>query len=48
MSKYVGLWNEYQRMWNKKVKVVPEIGAVEKNLKKHLNRLPGKHNIHNL
>ena len=52
MSKYVDLQIECQRMWNKKVEVVPVIigatGVVERNIKKYLNKIPGKHNIYNL
>ena len=39
-------------MWNKNVEVVPVIrgvtSLVEKNLKKHLSRTSGQHNIYNL
>ena len=52
MSKYVDLQVECKHMWNEKVEVVPVIidatGLVQKNLKKHLSRIPGKCNIYNL
>ena len=40
MSKYVDLQIEYQRLWNKKVEVIPVIigatGIVDKNIKKYV------------
>ena len=52
MNKYVDLQIECQRMWNKKIEVIPIVigatGVVEKNLTKYLSRIPGKHNIYNL
>ena len=52
MAKYVDLQIECQRMWKKKVEVVPVIigttGIVEKNMKKYLNKIPGQHNIYSL
>ena len=57
MSKYVELQIEYQRLWNKKVEVIPVIigatGAVQtlttvdKNMK-YVGRIPGCHNIYSL
>ena len=50
MSKYVDLQIECQRLWNKKVEVIPvNIGAtgiVDKNIKKYVGIIPGHHNIH--
>ena len=52
MSKYVDLQNECQRIWNKKVEVIPVIigatGITDKNIKKYVGRIPGHHNIYNL
>ena len=52
MSKYVDLQIECQRLWNKKVGVIPVIigvtGIVDKNIKKNVGRIPGCHNIYNL
>ena len=52
MSKYVDLQIECQRMWDKRVEVIPVIigatGIVDKTLKKFLCRIPGQHNIYNL
>ena len=52
MSKYVDLQIEYQRLWNKKVEVIPVIigttGIVDKNIKKYFGRIPGCHNIYSL
>ena len=52
MSKYVDLQIECQRMWNKKVKVIPIIigatGIVEKSIQSYLQKIPGKHNLYNL
>ena len=52
MSKYVDLQIECQRMWNKKVEVIPVIigatGIVDKNIKKYVGRIPGHHNIYSL
>ena len=43
---------ECQRMWDKRVEVIPVIsgatGKVDKTLKKFLCRIPGQHNIYNL
>ena len=40
MSKYVDLQIEFQRIWNKKVEVIPviigAIGIVDKNIKKYV------------
>ena len=51
MSKYV-IQTECQRLWNKKVEVIPVIigatGIVDKNIKKYAGRIPGHHNIYNL
>ena len=48
-SKYVGLQIEWQRIWNKKVEVIPVMigatGIVDKNIKKYVGRIPGCHNI---
>ena len=52
MSKYVDLRIECQRLWNKKVEVIPAIigvtGIVDKNIKKYVGRIPGYHNIYSL
>ena len=52
MSKYVDLQIECQRLWNKKVEVIPVIigatGIVDKNMKKYVGRIPGCHNIYSL
>ena len=52
MNKYVGLQIEYQRVWNKKVEIIPVIigatGIVDKNIKKYVGRIPGCHNIYSL
>ena len=52
MSKYVDLQINGQRLWNKKVEVIPVIigatGIVDKNIKKYVGRIPGCHNIYNL
>ena len=52
MSKYVDLQIECQRLWNKKVEVIPVIigatGIVEKSIKKYVGRIPGCHNIYSL
>ena len=52
MSNYVDLQIEGQRLWNKKVKVIPVIigatGIVDKNIKKYVGRIPGCHNIYSL
>ena len=49
-SKYVGLHIECQKIWNKKVEVIPVIigatGIVDKNIKKYVGRIPGCHNIY--
>ena len=49
MSKYVDLQIECQRMWNKKVEVIPIIigatGIVEKGIQSYLQKIPGKHNL---
>ena len=43
MSKYVDLQIECQRLWNKKVEVIPVIigatGIVDKNIKKYVGRI---------
>ena len=50
MSKYVDLQIECQRLWNKKVQVIPIIigatGIVNKNIKKYVGRIPGCHIIY--
>ena len=47
MSKYVDLQIECQRLWNKKVEVIPVIigatGILDKNIKKYVGRIPGCH-----
>ena len=52
MSKYVDLQIECQRLWNKKVEVIPVIigatGIVDKNIKKYGGRIPGCHDIYSL
>ena len=52
MSKYVDLQIECQRMWNKKVEVIPIIiratGIVEKGIQSYLQKILGKHNLCNL
>ena len=51
MSKYVDQI-ECQRLWTKKVEVIPVIigatGIVDKNIKKYVARIPGCHNIYSL
>ena len=51
MSKYVDLQIECQRMWNKKLEVIPVIigatGIVEKNIQSYLKKIPGNHNVYN-
>ena len=50
MSEYVDL--QIERLWNKKVEVIPVItgatGIVDKNIKKYVGRIPGCHNIYSL
>ena len=50
MSKYVDLQIECQRLWRKKVEVIPVIigatGIVDKNIKKYVGRIPGCHIIY--
>ena len=52
MNKYIDLQIECQRIWNKKVEVIPVIigatGIVDKNIKKYVGRIPGCHNIYSL
>ena len=49
MSKYVDLQIECQRLWNKKVEVIPVIiGATGKISISMLEELPGCHNIYSL
>ena len=52
MNKYVHLQIECQRLWNKKVEVIPVItgatGIVDKNIKRYVGRIPGCHNIYSL
>ena len=52
MSKYVDLQIECQRIWNKKVEVIPVImgatGILDKNIKKDVGRIPDCHNINSL
>ena len=52
MRNYVDLQIECQRIWNKKVEVIPVIigatGIVDKNIKKYVGRIPGYHNIYSL
>ena len=52
MSKYVDLQIECQRMWNKKVEVIPIIigatGIVKKGIQSYLQKIPCKHNLYNL
>ena len=52
MSKYTDLQIECQRMWNKKVEVIPVIiGAtriVDRNIKSYVRKIPGYYNIYNL
>ena len=47
MSKYVDLQIECQRMWDKKVELIPVImgatGIVDKNIQRYLQKIPGKH-----
>ena len=48
MSKYVDLQIECQRIWNKKIEVIPVIigatGIVDKNIKRYVGRIPGCYN----
>ena len=52
MSEYVDLQIECERIWSKKVEVIPVIigatGFVKMNLKIYLKKIPGSHNIYNL
>ena len=52
MSKYEDPQIECQRIWNKKVEVIPitigATGIVDKNTKKYVGRIPGCHNIYSL
>ena len=52
MSKYVDLQIKCQRMWDKKVEVIPLIigatGVVDRNIQSCLKKISGKHNIYNL
>ena len=52
MSKHVDLQIECQRLWNKKIEVIPVIiGAtriVDKNIKKYVGQIPDCHNIYSL
>ena len=52
MNKYVDLQIECQRMWDKKVQVIPVIigatGIVDKSIQSYLQKIPGKHNVYNL
>ena len=52
MSKYVDFQTDHQRIWNKKVQVIPVIigatGIVDKNIKNYVGRIPGCHNIYSL
>ena len=52
MRKYVNLQIECQRMWSKKVEIIPIIigatGIVEKGIQSYLQRISGKHNLYNL
>ena len=52
MSKYVDLQIESQRLWNRKVQVIPVMigatGIVDQNIKKYVGRIPGCHNIYSL
>ena len=52
MSKYVDLKIQCQRMWDKKVEIIPVIisttGIFDKNIQSYLQKIPGKHNIYNL
>ena len=52
MSKYVDLKIECQRIWNKKVEVIPVIigptGIVDKNIKKYVGRIPSHHTTYRL
>ena len=52
MSKYTDLQIECQKMWNKKVEVIPvTIGATrifDRNIKSYVRKIPGYHNIYNL
>ena len=52
MSRYVDLNTECQRLWNKKVEVIPVIigatGIVNKNIKKYVGRIQDCHNMYSL
>ena len=55
MSKYTDLQIECQRIWNKRVEVIPVIidatGLVDRNINtyiKYQGKIPGSHNIYNL
>ena len=51
MSKYTDLQIECQRMWNKKVEVIPVIisatGIVDRNIKTYIGKILGSNNIYN-
>ena len=50
MSKYTDLQIECQRIWNKKVEVIPVIvgatGIVNRNIKTYKGKIPWSHNIY--
>ena len=52
ISKYVDLQIEHQRMWNKRVQVIPVIigatGVIDNNIKKYIGNIAGHHNINYL
>ena len=52
MSQCVDLQIVCQRMWYKKIEVIPvtigATGIVDKNKKKYVGRIPGHHSIYNL
>ena len=52
MGKCVDLQIECQRMWNKKVEVIPIIigatGIVENGIQNYLQKIPGMHNLYNM
>ena len=52
MSKYTDPQIECQRMWNKRVEVIPVIigatGIADRNIKTYIGKIPGSHNTYNL
>ena len=47
MIKYIDLQIECQKMWKKKVRVIPT-GIIDRNIKSYIGKISGSHNIYNL